>query len=51
MAFKRAGVVQTNNFDFSVEKISGILHTESYTEEDWEKYGDNIVLAKVDSDE
>lgn len=31
--------------------MKGILDTEHYSDSDWEKYGDNIALAKVDSEE
>ena len=30
---------------------SGILHLESYTDEDWNKYGDNIAIAELGSSE
>jgi len=49
--WNRIGFVQEVNYDFSIEKEMGILDTASYTEEDWEKYGDNIALAEVDSNE
>lgn len=31
------------------DRAYGILYTDSYTDEDWQKYGDNIALEKVDS--
>ena len=36
--------------DLQQELCSGILHLESYTEEDWEKYGDNIALEQPRSE-
>ena len=47
--WKRIGYVNHQFEDFEKEKASGILCTEAYTKEDWEKYGDNIALEKVDS--
>jgi len=49
--WNRIGLVQENDYDFSIEKRKGILDTDSYTDKDWEKYGDNIALTEVDSDE
>lgn len=47
----RVGLVRITNYDFGEEKKHGILDTDSYTEKDWEKYGDNIALSEVDSDD
>lgn len=47
----RIGLVQLKDYDFALEKKKGILDTDSYSEEDWELYGDNIALAEIDSDE
>jgi len=49
--WKRAGYVVEPDYDFQIEKKCGILFTEAYTEEDWDKYGDNIALAECGSDE
>lgn len=49
--WKRAGYATQPDYDFQTEKKCGILFTEAYTEEDWEKYGDNIALAECGSDE
>lgn len=34
---------------FADDRAYGILYTDSYTDEDWQKYGDNIALEKVGS--
>ena len=31
---------------FRLKKRSGILHSETYSDKDWEKYGDNIALEE-----
>lgn len=49
--WKRAGYVCEEDYNLDDEKQKGILDTEHYSDRDWEKYGDNIALAKVDSDE
>lgn len=49
--WKRAGYERIQDYDFQEERRSGILYTDSYTDEDWEKYGDNIALAECDSEE
>lgn len=49
--WNRVGYVNQKDYDFELEKRSGILHTESYSDRDWEKYGDNIALEEIDSDE
>jgi len=51
VCWKRAGFVNEKNYDFQEEKRHGILCTEAYSESDWEKYGGNIALAEIDSDE
>lgn len=48
--WNRAGYVNEKDYDFQIEKRSGILYTESYSDKDWEKYGDNIALEGIDSD-
>ena len=49
--WKRAGYVRNKGYDHNVEKQNGILGIEFYSDKDWDKYGDNIALAEVDSDE
>ncbi len=49
--WKRIGMIDHSDESFEVEKRSGILFTETYTDEDWQLYGDNIALAEVDSPE
>lgn len=49
--WNRVGYVNEKEYDFQQEKKGGILHLESYSDSDWEKYGDNIALAEIDSDE
>ena len=48
--WNRIGYVNHDNESFEDEKLHGILFTEAYSDEDWEKYGDNIALEDVDSD-
>lgn len=47
--WKRIGRVNHSGEIFEDEKRSGILCHEAYTQEDWDKYGDNIALEQVDS--
>ena len=47
--WNRIGYVLHEHENFEEEKKSGILNIKAYTEEDWERYGDNIALEKVDS--
>lgn len=47
--WNRVGYVLHTGEDFQEEKKSGILNLESYSEEDWERYGDNIALEEADS--
>ena len=49
--WKRIGLVDHSGESFEKEKRSGILYTETYSEEDSLRYGDNIAFAQVDSDE
>ncbi len=49
--WNRIGLVQHKDYDFSIEKTKGIADLDAYTDEDWERYGDNIALAEVDSAE
>ena len=48
--WNRIGYVNHDKESFDAEKRSGILHTAAYSDDDWEKYGDNIALEEVDSD-
>jgi hypothetical protein len=48
--WNRIGYVNHDNESFDEEKRMGILCTEAYSDEDWQKYGDNIALEEVDSD-
>ena len=41
------GYVIHDNEEFEEEKRSGILCLEAYSDEDWEKYGDNIALENT----
>ena len=43
------GVLNLENQDFRMEKQSGILCLEAYSDQDWEEYGDNIACEQVDS--
>lgn len=47
--WNRIGYVLHEKEDFEEEKKNGILNTACYSDEDWEKYGDNIALENVDS--
>lgn len=47
--WNRVGYVIHKNEDFEEEKRSGILCLEAYSDEDWEKYGDNIALENTTS--
>ncbi|MCM1219426.1 MAG: hypothetical protein NC548_33520 [Lachnospiraceae bacterium] len=47
--WSRIGYVRHEKEDFEEEKKSGILKLEAYTDEDWEKYGDNIALEEINS--
>ncbi|MBQ8983887.1 MAG: hypothetical protein IJ079_09910 [Lachnospiraceae bacterium] len=49
--WNRIGYVLHDNENFDDEKKSGIMDLEKYSEDDWEKYGDNIALAEIDSKE
>lgn len=49
--WNRIGYVLHEKEDFDEEKRSGILDIDKYSDDDWEKYGDNIALATVDSEE
>lgn len=40
--WNRIGYVLHTNEDFDEEKKNGILNTNMYSDEDWQKYGDNI---------
>lgn len=46
----KIGFVSHEDWDLQQELRSGVLHLESYTEEDWEKYGDNIALEQPRSE-
>ena len=45
------GVLNLENQDFRMEKQSGILCLEAYSDQDWEEYGDNIACEQFDSPE
>lgn len=45
----KIGLLNQEHRDFHQETLSGILYLESYTDEDWLKYGDNIALENIDS--
>ena len=47
--WRRIGYVLHENEDFEEEKKCGILYLDSYSDADWEKYGDNIALETVGS--
>lgn len=47
--WNKVGYVLHTGEDFNEEKKSGILNLKSYSDEDWEKYGDNIALEEADS--
>lgn len=47
--WNRIGYVLHEREDYEEEKRSGISCISAYTDEDWEKYGDNIAWEKVDS--
>lgn len=47
--WNRVGYVKHDNEDFNEEKQRGILYVEAYSDEDWDKYGDNIACEEVDS--
>lgn len=47
----KIGVLDHRNGSPEEENRSGIAYLESYTEEDWEKYGDNIAAEQYDSRE
>lgn len=48
--WNRIGYVNHDNENLDDEIRRGILYTETYTDEDWEKYGDNIALEEIGSD-
>lgn len=47
--WKRIGRVDHSDESFEDEKCSGILCLEAYSQDDWDTYGDNIALERVDS--
>lgn len=47
----KIGVLNHENIDMDMEKRSGILYIDGYTEEDWDKYGDNIAWETAGSKE
>lgn len=49
--WNRIGYVNHENENFEEEKRNGILNTDTYTDKDWERYGDNIAWANVNSEE
>ena len=46
----RIGFISREEWELQQELCSGILHLESYTGEDWTKYGDNIALKQPHSE-
>ena len=48
--WNRIGYVNHNGESLEEEMKKGIAYTQSYTDDDWERYGDNIALADVGSD-
>ena len=51
VCWKRAGYVKNGNYKLQDEIRSGKANLDFYSEKDWEKYGDNIALAEINSDE
>lgn len=51
VCWEKLGLLCHEAEDAEQEQKSGILNFESYTEEDWEKYGDNIAFASYGSPE
>ena len=49
--WERFGLVNCQSYDFSEEALCGILYLEGYTDKDWERYGDNIAISEVNSEE
>ena len=49
--WEKLGRLTHENEDFNLEKRSGILCLEAYTDEDWKQYGDNIACEPCDSAE
>ena len=47
----KIGKISHENYNKQIDLQRGILHLESYTDEDWDKYGDNIATAKLGSSE
>ncbi len=47
--WRRIGKIDHSGESFEDERRSGILYTGSYTDQDWERYGDNIAKEDVDS--
>ncbi len=47
----RLGLLERSNWDMDAEQQAGILCLEAYTEEDWQKYGDNIATESYGSHE
>lgn len=49
--WNRFGLVNRQLYHYSEEILHGILYLESYTDKDWERYGDNIAISEVNSEE
>lgn len=47
----RLGFLEQSSWDIDAERHAGILCLEAYTEEDWQKYGDNIAAESYGSHE
>lgn len=51
VCWEKLGLLCHENEDAKQEQQSGIMNFEAYTEEDWEKYGDNIACEPYGSPE
>lgn len=51
ICWDKIGVLNRGNWDKDKEMRSGILCLESYTDEDWKRYGDNIATERFNSRE
>ena len=49
VCWERIGSLNHSNYSLIEEQQSGILCLEAYTDEDWEKYGDNIATEEYGS--
>lgn len=51
VVWNRIGELSRSNWNPQEEQQSGILYLEAYTDEDWERYGDNIATEQFGSHE